>query len=103
MMVTIERMIQKIYPDKWAELEAIDQRYNAVESRLGFPPTKKRYQCMIGGHDSNTLIIERQWDSLATMEAAYEKAFADPEYQALGRETTSIIKSNQIEVYMPLP
>lgn len=102
-MVVIERMIQKVYPGKWVELEEINQRYNAVESRLGFPPTKKRYQCMIGGHDSNTLIIERQWDSLAKMEATYEKAFADSEYQALGMETTSIIKGNQIEVYEPLP
>ena len=102
-MVAIERMIQKIYPGKWTELEEIDKKYNAVESRLGFPPTKKRYQCMIGGHDSNTLIIERQWDSLATMEATYEKAFADPELQALQKEGTSIIESSLIEVYAPLP
>jgi hypothetical protein len=102
-MVAIERMIQKVYPDKWAELEEIDKRYNAVESRLGFPPTKKRYRCMIGSHDSNTLIIERQWDSLATMEEAYDKASADPELQALWKETTSIIKSTQMEVYSPLP
>ena len=30
-MIAIERMVQKIYPGKWAELEAIDKRYNAVE------------------------------------------------------------------------
>ena len=101
-MVTIERMIQKVRPGKWAELEEIDKRYNAAESRLGFPP-KKRYQCLMGGHDTNTLIIERQWDSLAAMEAAYEKAIADPEHQALVEELTSIIKSTQGEVYMPLP
>ena len=102
-MICIERMIQKIYPDKWAELEAIDKKYNKVEARLGFPPNKKRYQCMLGGHDSNTLIIERQWPSLAVMEAIYEKAFADPELQALNKESNSIIKSNMVEVYMPLP
>lgn len=101
-MVTVERMIQKVCPDKWAELEEIDKRYDAVESRLGFPP-KKRYRCIMGGHDTNTLIIERQWDSLAAMEAAYEKAFADPEHQALNEEVTSIIKSTQLEAYMPLP
>jgi hypothetical protein len=37
------------------------------------------------------------------MEATYEKAFADPEHQALQEEITSIIKSTQWEVYMPLP
>ncbi|HEX7620032.1 MAG TPA: NIPSNAP family protein [Anaerolineales bacterium] len=101
-MVTIERMIQQVRPDKWAELEKINKKYNIVESRLGFPP-KKRYQCLTGSHDSNTLIIERQWDSLAAMEATYEKTFADPEHQALVKESTSIIKSEQWELYMPLP
>jgi hypothetical protein len=101
-MVLVERMIQKVRPGKWAELEAIDKKYDVVESRLGFP-AKKRYQCMVGGHDTNTLIVERQWDSLAAMEATYEKAFADPEHQALGEESTSSVKSAQVEMYMPLP
>ena len=101
-MVTIERLIQKVFPGKWAELEEINKKFNAVESRLGFPP-KKRYQCMMGGCDTNTLIIERQWDSLAAMEAAVEKAFADPELQALMEELASIVKSSQWEVYTPLP
>ncbi len=102
-MIAIERMVQKIYPGKWAELEAIDKRYNAVESRLGFPANKKRFQPMISGLDSNTLVIERQWESLAVMEATYEKAFADPEMQALQKETLTIVKSTQVEVYAPLP
>jgi hypothetical protein len=52
----------------------------------------------------NTLIVERQWASMAAMEATYEKAFADPEHQALQKEiTSSIIKSAHMELYMPLP
>jgi hypothetical protein len=101
-MVVIERMIQKVRPGKWAKLEEIDKKYDVVESRLGFPP-KKRYRCLMGGHDTNTLIVERQWESLAAMEATYDKAFADPEHQALGDEITSIVKGAQIEMYMPLP
>jgi hypothetical protein len=94
-------MIQQVRPDKWAELGEIDKRYTAVENRLGFP-LKKRYQCLMGSHDVNTLIVERQWGSLAAMEATYEKAFADPEHQALQKEITSILKSTQWELYMPL-
>jgi hypothetical protein len=101
-MIAIERMTQKIYPGKWAELEAIDKRYNEIELRMGFP-AKKRYQCIIGGLDQNTLIIERQWESLAVMEGTYEKALALPEYQALGREIASIVQSSQIEVFTPVP
>ena len=102
MMITVERQIQKIRPGKWAELEEIDKNYDAVKSRLGFPP-KRRYRCYIGGHDINTLIIERQWDSLAAMEATYEKAFVDSEWQGIEAQTASIIEGVQFELYAPLP
>jgi hypothetical protein len=101
-MIIVHRQIQQVYPDKWAELEAIDKKYNVVEGRLGFPP-KKRYQCLTGSHEVNTLIVETQWPSLAAMETTYERAMADPEYQALQNKTTSIIKSVHWELYMPLP
>jgi hypothetical protein len=101
-MILVERLTQQIRPGKWAELEAIDKKYNTVESRLGFP-AKRRYRCYVGGHNINTLIVERQWESLAAMEAAYEKAFADPEYQALEVESAPIIESAQVELYAPLP
>ena len=101
-MIAIERMTQKIYPNKWAELEEIDKRYNEIEMRAGFPQ-KKRLQCVIGGLDQNILIIEREWDSLAVMESTYEKVLADPAYQALGKEVAAIVQSSQIEVFTPLP
>jgi hypothetical protein len=101
-MIAIERMVQKIYPGKWAELAEIDKRYDEIESKMGFPP-KKRYQCMIGQYDQNTIVIERQWGSLAEMESTYEKVLALPEYQALGKEIESIVASSQDEVYTPLP
>ncbi len=101
-MIAVERMTQKVRPGKWADLEEIDKRFNKVEMKAGFPP-KKRYQCVIGGMDGNMLIIERQWDSLAAMEAAYEKVMSDPEWQALGQEVISAVESSQIEVFTPLP
>jgi len=101
-MICVERHIQQLRPGKWGELEALDKKYDAIESRLGFP-AKKRYRCYMGGHDLNTLIIERQWESLATMEATYEKAFMDPAYQALEAESSLVIRSVQIELYAPMP
>lgn len=97
----IERMIQQVIPGKWAELEAIEPKFNAVETRLGYPP-KRRYRCLVGGLTTNTLIIEREWESMAAMEAVYGKAFVDPEHQALTAELDSIIKSTRVELYMPL-
>jgi hypothetical protein len=101
-MIAIERMVQKIYPGKWAELEEIDKRFNEIEGSVGFP-AKKRYQCIIGQYDQNTLVIERQWGSLAELESTYEKVFALPEYQALGKQLESIVASSQNEVYTLLP
>ncbi len=100
-MAILERLIQKIYPGKWAELEEIDKRFNVVESRLGFPP-KKRYQSLAGSHDMDTLLVDREWESMAAGEAAYAKLLADPEWQALGAEIGSIVKSNRREFYFVL-
>jgi hypothetical protein len=100
-MIVVQRIIQQIYPGKNAELEALDMRWDAVEQGLGFPP-KKRLWSISGGHATNTLIVERQWASMAAMEAAYEKSFANPDIQALEAEGDAIIKSSRIELYMPV-
>jgi hypothetical protein len=102
-MRILHRQIQQVRPGKWAELEAIDKKFNAVESRFGFPTNKKRYRCYFGSHNLNTLIVEYEWESFAAMEAAFEKAMADPEWQALSAEIESIIKSNQMELFAPMP
>lgn len=100
-MIIIERQVKKVLPGKWQALHELDKKYDLVERGLGFPP-KKRYQCYLGG-DTNTVIVERQWESMAAMEAAYEKAFMNPEIQALGVESESIIGTPVIEIYAPLP
>ena len=100
-MIVILRQIQVIYPDKWAELEAIDKKFNVVEARLGFP-AKKRYQLLSGSDEVNTLIIETQWPSMAVMESTYEKAMADPEWQVLYNQG-GIIKNTYWELYQLLP
>lgn len=99
-MIVIERMVQKIYPGKYAELRVLDERYDAIEKGLGFPP-KKRYWSISSVHDSNTLILERQWPSMAAMETAYEKSYASPDIQALQAEGHGIVKSSRIELFTP--
>jgi NIPSNAP len=97
-MKVLERHLRKIHPGKWGEVEGLDNKYDAVERRYGFPP-KRYYRSFIGTHDINTSIMEREWESLATMEAAQEKALADPEWQALTPEFEAIMESLQIELY----
>jgi hypothetical protein len=48
------------------------------------------------------LIIERQWESFAALEVAYEKVLADPEHRALSEALEPVLESQQIEFYLPL-
>ncbi len=99
-MITIEKQIQKVNGD-WEELKEHQKKWDALTNDLGFPPTKY-YQCIIGGHDTDTLIIERQWESMAQMEETYEKMFASEEFQKLNQESDDdIISSVQYEIYTP--
>jgi hypothetical protein len=101
-MVIIERDVQHIYPDKWAELESLDKEYNVIESKYGFP-NKRRLTLVTGADELQTLIIERQWESLAAMEAAFEKLLADPAYQALVLKGAHVLRDVRMELYQPLP
>ena len=101
-MVIIERQIQKVRSGKWAELEELDKKFTVVESQLGFP-AKRRCRSLIGGLTTDTLIIERQWESFAAVESVYEKALANPEHQGLSEKVELILVSQQIEFYVPLP
>lgn len=97
----LERQIQHVRPGKWAELEAINQKYNVLEKKLGFPP-KRRYRCYVGGKHNNVLALEREWESMAQMEAVHMASFADPGLQALGVEINAIIERVEVELYMAL-
>jgi hypothetical protein len=98
-MKCMERLIQKVDPGKWEQLLVFDKRFDVVETRLGCPNTR-RYRCFAGASDINTRVCEREWSSLAAFEATFEKALADPEWQALSAELGSAVLSNQWEIYM---
>ena len=101
MVAILQRQIQIIRPGKWAELDEIDKKFDAVEGPLGFP-SKRRYRSLVGGHTTDTLIIEREWESLAALEAAYEKAYVSTERQALVQSLEPILERQYIELYQPL-
>ncbi len=97
-MKLMERLIQKVDRTSWAKKLAIEKRYEAVEARLGFPPSR-RYRAWIGANDTNTRVIERDWSSLEAYLVTVDKAMADPEWQALGAEQSGMVLSNQVEIY----
>ena len=98
-MKIMERLIQKVDRSQWAKKIAIEKRYEPVEARLGFPPSR-RYRAYIGSQDTNTRVIVRDWSSLQAFLVTIEKAMADPEHQALGAEQVGLVLSNQVELYI---
>jgi len=102
MVIVIQRLIQRVYNGKWEELEKIDKKFTELENKMGYPP-KKRYRYLTGPYDTNTIIIEHQWESLAKMEKIMTKAFLDPEYQKLSSAVDTIIESQKQELLVPHP
>ncbi|MFW9771656.1 MAG: hypothetical protein ACFFFB_17430 [Candidatus Heimdallarchaeota archaeon] len=102
MVIIIERVIQRIANGKWEELEKLDKQFNELEAHFGFPK-KKRFRYMSGAYDTQTLVIERQWQSMALIEKAYVKAFLDSDYQKLSEKIEPIVEWEKIELLIPHP
>ena len=102
MVIVIYRAIQRVANGKWDDLEDIDKKFNQIEEQLGYPP-KKCYRCISGSLDTNTIIIEREWESFGKMEKIMTKGFLDPELQKLSKKLDSIIDWQKIELYVPHP
>ena len=103
-MRIMRRSIAKFLPGKMEEAMELEQKELAIWSRLGAPPFVTRYRRFLGGGDTlHTVIWQSEWDSLAAMEAAFERAFADPEMQAVMAKFEAIAETHEIELYTPLP
>ena len=100
MVIIIQRLIQKVLNGKWDELEKIDKKFTEIEDKYGFPP-KKRYRYLTGIYNSSTIVVEREWESLAKLEKIMTKAFLDPDYSKLGDELGSIIENGIQELLVP--
>ena len=102
-MKAIQRVVIKVVPGKMAEYMELMEKQKPLEIRYGMPP-RKVYRLLSGEGDvMHTIIYEAEWDSLAAMEACYDKVMADPEYQALMPQWDPLIESHGFEVYTPMP
>jgi hypothetical protein len=71
-MAIMERHVQfKIKSEKtYWEWE---KSWEGVESRLGGFPPKRHYSLIAGSENQGTMVWEREWESMAVMDAAYTK------------------------------
>jgi len=98
-MAIIMREIQEVRPGQWEASAEAEAKWNAFEARVGFPANKRRCRVYSGVEDTNTIVIEFEFESLAALDAANKRAEADPEYRTLIGELDSVIASNRVELY----
>jgi hypothetical protein len=93
---------QKVKRGKRAELDELNKRWRAFDERLGIPP-EQQYACMFGSREAGTLLLIREWESMAAMQEGFQRMQADSELAELMGEAGDIIESTQWELYNPSP
>jgi hypothetical protein len=104
-MKVMQRGVMKVVPSKMAEAMELNEKYMAIVGRLGMPLTAMRmYRPFIGGPEyMHTIVFEVEWDDFATMAAFFEKVMTEPEVQAMMPKWDAVLKSHEVELYVPMP
>lgn len=97
-MKFVERRVQEVLPGKVAEYAAWEKEWAAMEARLGGFPKKRYYQVMAGPQRLGVFAWEREWESFAACEAAYERLWQEG---APATDWTAFIASEHVEFYTP--
>ena len=92
-MSIMERWTQKLTSyQAWSIQLENEKKWDAIEKTQGGFPAKRRYRPLAALEDDTMLIWEREWDSIAEAEAAYNRLFSSPEAKSLMEETQVRIK-----------
>lgn len=100
MVKVLLRTIQEIQPGKWDELEELDKEFNEIEYEKYKYPKKRRYRLLTGINNTNTLIVERVWESMRKMENVMEESAFDPDLMKLNEKLNDIMIRAWNEIYM---
>jgi len=100
-MRIMHRIIHHITPDKWGEVMEWEAKFKEFDEKYGAPPFHW-YRAMIGAETTDTLIGEREWESLAQIEIVSEKLGADLDRQKLEADSQVIFLDTRYEFYAVL-
>ena len=93
-MKVVRHCTVKVIPGKMGEFLKLQEKHDAVASRLGLPP-HNRYS-RISGESMQTLVYATEWDSFAAMEDFFEKLYADPEARVLCAKIAAVTESLEV-------
>ena len=98
-MKVIHRGTMKVVPGKMAEAMEIIQQMLAMSGR-----TWRCYKPLIGGGDVvHTIICETEYDSLAEVQASWEKSSEGSEMKEIQEKWEAVVESHEAEWYTPIP
>ena len=100
-MRVLERHTQKLEKDGWETYVAKEKMHEAQEKRQGGFPTKRHFR-PVSNWTGTVVVWEREWDSFAAMEDAYEKSGGDAETKAL-QDVPSAIIDDSVELFVVAP
>ena len=101
-MRIVERHVQKVASGKRDTYVEWEKGWHRIEDKLGGFPTKRRYTMWAGPTDhEGAFVWEREWESFATMEEAYEKLLATPEAKEIQGSDT-LLTSHSVEILFPV-
>lgn len=97
-MRILERHIQTLEKDGRDTYVAKEKQWQALEERLGGFPTKRHFS-PLSNWTGTTVVWEREWESFAAMEEAYERTRADPAKPQLSKVPSAILH-DQVEIFI---
>lgn len=96
-MRILERHIQTLEPGGWETYQSKEKQWLAIEARLG-GFSQKHYYVPMSNWSGTTVIWEREWESMAAMESAYESMMDDDEVDEMAGVPSAIVE-DRVELH----
>jgi len=100
-MRILERQVKRLARGKFDRMQEMWAKYQPIEAKYGVPP-HKRYR-YLSGEDWWTIVLEREWESMAAFEATQAKLSADAEYQKVLQAYADVYEAARFEFLVPVP
>ena len=94
----LERRTHKVI-GKYEDLAVMEKKFDALEAKMANVPSKRRYFAVFGTLPLFEFVWEREWTTLAAMEAYYDITMNDPEWNAASEEASKIVGEGHSELY----
>jgi len=98
----MERYTQNVI-GTYDEMVAIEKEFDALEAKIGNVPHKRRYYAYYGSLPLGTFVWEREWESLAALEAYHVITMNDPDWAATTEKAGKIYADFHSELYWVIP